>query len=142
MNEQANIKSAVKRPVKWRTLIGIALVICAIVLDMPILFGLLYIIWAIQEMVYGQAYILENINKHENKVLFWIIVLLWLGCGIYVFADSLIGNWIKPVREYNSYNNEYRMPDEEYENYTEIENGYLYTDENGDITFFPFADNR
>lgn len=131
------IQSRARKPLKWRSILGIVIVVCAIVLNMPILFGVLYILWAIQEMVYGEAYILENVSKRENKVLFYIIVLLWLFCGVYVFTDSLIHNWIEPINTVNKYN-EYHMSEEEYGRYTQIENGYLYTDDDGNITYYPF----
>lgn len=131
------VQDVSKKPVKWRSILGIVIVVCAIALNMPILFGLLYILWAIQEMVYGEAYILENVSKRENKVLFYIIVLLWLFYGVYVFTDSLIHNWIEPINTTNK-NNEYHMSEEEYGHYTQIENGYLYTDDDGSITYYPF----
>lgn len=131
------IQSVARNPLKWRSILGIVIVVCAIVLNMPILFGVLYILWAVQEMVYGEAYILENVSKNENKVLFYIIVLLWLFCGVYVFTDSLIHNWIEPINATNEYN-EYYLSEEEYGRYTQIENGYLYTDDDGNITYYPF----
>lgn len=131
------IQSVARNPLKWRSILGIVIVVCAIVLNMPILFGVLYILWAVQEMVYGEAYILENVSKNENKVLFYIIVLLWLFCGVYVFTDSLIHNWIEPINATNEYN-EYYMSEEEYGLYTQIQNGYLYTDDDGNITYYPF----
>lgn len=132
------MSAGIKTPVRWRSILGIVIVLCAIALDMPILFGVLYILWAIQEIIYGQAYILEDVNKYENRVLFWVIVFLWLGCGIYVFTHSLIHNWIKPMQEYNDSKNTVELTDEEYDRYTEIENGYLYTDEEGNVAYFPF----
>lgn len=134
----ADIYQSTRRPVKWRSIFGIITVVLSIALDMPILFGVLYILWAIQEMIHGQAYILEDVNKYENRALFWIIVFLWLGCGIYVFTDSLIHNWIEPMQDYNRAKNTYDMPAEEYSRYTEIENGYLFTDEDGNVTYYPF----
>lgn len=131
------MQSKTRKPLKWRTILGIVLVVCAIVLNMPILFGLLYILWAIHEMIYGEAYILENVSKNENKVLFYIIVLLWMSCGVYVFTDSLIHNWIEPINRMDKYN-EQHMTKEEYGRYTQIENGFLYTDNDGSITYYPF----
>lgn len=95
MGEYKPVKGS--RPVKWKSVIGILMVLSAVTLNMPILFGVLYIIWAVQDIVSGHAHVLEHVSREENRLLFWIIVLLWLGCGLYVFWHSLINNWINPL---------------------------------------------
>lgn len=80
--------------IKWKSILGIILVMVGMLLDMPILFGALYIIWAISDIKSGEAYILEYVSKEENPVLYWITTLIWLLLGIYVFVDSLIRNWL------------------------------------------------
>lgn len=85
------------RPIKWKSIIGILLVLSAVVLNMPILFGVLYIIWAVQDISSGHAHVLEDVSREENRLLFWIIVMLWLGSGLYVIGHSLINHWINPL---------------------------------------------
>lgn len=79
---------------KWKSLLAIAMVSVGITLDMPILFGLLYIFWAIQDIRVGHAYIVEDVSRDENPFLFWVIVTLWMGSGLYVFLNALFSNWI------------------------------------------------
>lgn len=83
-----------KPKIKFKPTLGILLVVMGIFLDMPILFGILYISWAINDLKSGSAYILDYVSKGENPILYWITTLLWLLSGIYVFIDSLINNWI------------------------------------------------
>lgn len=97
--EMPNIDDSIsfKKPIKWKTLFGIALVLGGLIFDLPILFGLLYIIWAIQDIKSGYASILEDVSRKDNKILYWIIVVIWLFSGIYVFTDALINNWIRAM---------------------------------------------
>lgn len=90
-NEKKSINLQ-KRNIRWKPIIGIAMVTTAILLDMPIIFGLLYIIWAVNNIRYGEAFILETVTRAKNPVLYWMTTLLWLFSGIYVFVYSLINN--------------------------------------------------
>ncbi|MCT4618374.1 MAG: B12-binding domain-containing radical SAM protein [Marinisporobacter sp.] len=120
-----------KKPIKWKTILGITLVLCAIIFDMPIFFGVLYILWAILDIKSGYAYILEDVSRRDHKILYWIIVLMWLCSGIYVFTDALLNNWIKPMTTSEIY---------EYDDSVELGNfkvdgGYMIQDDDGKYIF-------
>ena len=89
----ADYKSNPKK-IKWKTILAILMVTAGIMLDLPILFGLLYIFWAILDIKTGHAYIIEDISRHEHPILFWIIVTLWMISGLYVFINALFTNWL------------------------------------------------
>lgn len=93
MGATGDYKKASK-PVKWKTIFAIFLVIGAMVLEMPILFGLLYILWAILDIKTGYAYIIEDVSRKDNPILYWIIVVLWMSSGLYIFWNELFTNWL------------------------------------------------
>lgn len=80
--------------IKWKTIFGILLILTGTVFEFQILFGLFYIIWAIVDLKTGYAYVFEEINRWENQILYWLIVVIWLGSGIYIFTSSFINNWL------------------------------------------------
>ncbi|MCH4889671.1 radical SAM protein [Acidaminobacter sp. JC074] len=84
------VKTKSTQPIKWKTISAILLVIGAILFEMPMLFGLLYIFWAILDIKTGHAYIIEDISRHDNPILFWIIVILWMSSGFYILVENLL----------------------------------------------------
>lgn len=87
-NTDYEVKSS--KPIKWKTIIAIGLVTVGIILDLPMLFGFLYISWAILDIKSGHAYIIEDILKSEHPLLFWIIVVLWMSSGLYLVMNGLL----------------------------------------------------
>ena len=78
------------KPIKWKTLLGITIVLAGIFLNLPILFGLLYILWAIGDIKSGYAYIFEPIVRRENPILYWIITSIWFFSGIWIVGEALL----------------------------------------------------
>lgn len=76
--------------VKWKALIGLTMVLAATVFNLPWLFGILYLTWAIQDLQSGYAFILEDVSKRDNPILFWLTVSIWLLGGLYVLTEPII----------------------------------------------------
>lgn len=83
-------KGVSSRNIKWRAIIGIILVMAGIIFNWSILFGVLYITWAIMDIQSGYAFILEDVSRAENPILYWITVMIWLLSGLYVVSEELI----------------------------------------------------
>lgn len=49
------------------------------------LFGFLFLVWAILDIRNRQTYLLEIIQKDENPILYWIIVITWFTFAILSF---------------------------------------------------------
>ncbi len=73
---------------KWKSILAIVIVISGILMDFPLLFGVLYLIWAIGDLKTGHAYIIEDISRHENPLLFWLIVFVWMSSGLYLILSE------------------------------------------------------
>ncbi len=72
---------------KWRTLLGLALVFGAIWFSWDWLWSVLFLVWVIPDLFSGVTYFLEPITRQENPALYWLIVLTWLGLSIYLFVE-------------------------------------------------------
>lgn len=84
------IPSASTASLKWKSMLAILMVLLGIVMDWPILFGLLYVFWAVLDIQSGHAYIVEDIARADHPILYWLIVAIWMASGLYVIATSLM----------------------------------------------------
>ncbi|MCL3781325.1 hypothetical protein EMN47_13125 [Prolixibacteraceae bacterium JC049] len=72
---------------KWRTIIGLIIMYVAIWQDWTWLWGVLFLIWVVPDIIRGITYFIEPIDKRENPFLFWLIVVTWFLMAIYNLAD-------------------------------------------------------
>lgn len=63
--------------IKWKSILALCLIASALAFDMPWLWGILFIIWAVMDIKNSQTYLLEEIPRDRNPFLYWIIVSMW-----------------------------------------------------------------
>lgn len=80
-----------KKDIKWKSILAIIAVVGGIIMDWPLLFGILYIFWALLDIRTGHAYIIEDIPRSEHPILFWTIVMIWLFSGSYIVTAYFLG---------------------------------------------------
>lgn len=69
--------------IKWRPLLGLGLIFCAILFNWNWIWSLLFLLWVIPDIVSGVTYFLEPIYKLENPALYWAVIITWLTLSIY-----------------------------------------------------------
>ena len=74
-----------KKNIKWKTLIALAMVYISIIFNQMWLIGLLFIFWTIQAIKDEKAFIIEEIRKENNPILYWIIVITWALVALFYF---------------------------------------------------------
>ena len=79
--------------VKWRSILGLVLIYLAMWYDWQWVWGVLFIIWVIPDLLSGVTYFMEPIEKKENPILYWIIVVSWLLMSVYSFTPLLFPEW-------------------------------------------------
>ncbi|WP_421903562.1 B12-binding domain-containing radical SAM protein [Maridesulfovibrio sp.] len=62
---------------KWKSILALALIGTAVLMDMPWLWGILFLLWVIMDLKNRQTYLLEEIPRDSNPILYWIIVTMW-----------------------------------------------------------------
>ncbi|MEM7428208.1 MAG: hypothetical protein AAF441_19125 [Pseudomonadota bacterium] len=73
---------------KGLTGLALAVLVLATVREWYWLWGLLFIFWSIQGLRSGQAFLIEDISRDDDPVLYWLISAMWAGFGLwYVYAD-------------------------------------------------------
>lgn len=75
---------------KWRTIIGLIIILIAIVFNWNWMWGILFLLWVIPDIKNGYTFFIEPINKKDHPLLFWIIVIMWLLMSVYFLMEPFI----------------------------------------------------
>ena len=75
---------------KWKTIVALIIVYCAVIFGWYWVWGLLFIMWTLPALYSGQTHLVEPINRSENPVLFWLIIATWIGLSVYMIAYDLV----------------------------------------------------
>ena len=71
--------------VKWKTLIGLALLWGAVVLDQNWVWGLLFLLWTALALKSRDTYFVERISRNQNPGLYWAIMASWVALSLLLF---------------------------------------------------------
>ena len=80
----------IRHPVKWRALLGLLLVWASAVAGMYWVWGAILVWWAVSDMRYGDTWFMESVRRSANPIVFWLIVITWLGFGAYLLSELLL----------------------------------------------------
>ncbi len=69
--------------------IALPVLLAAAILGYYWVWGLLFLWWTIPTILNGQAFLVFEINRDDDPVLFWAIVCLWALSGLMMLAASL-----------------------------------------------------
>jgi radical SAM superfamily enzyme YgiQ (UPF0313 family) len=72
----------------WKSMLALVCIAIALVFDLYWIWGVLFVIWAVQDFRNGYTHLLDNIPRSDSPILYWTVVLLWLGLGIWVLVLS------------------------------------------------------
>ncbi len=75
---------------KWPTLIALPILIVGLLLELYVLWGILFVYWGVTSMLSGEIYLVEPITRRDDPALFWIILGMWIGSGLLYIHTSLI----------------------------------------------------
>lgn len=73
---------------KWKALSGLTLIGIGLVMDWYWIWGILFLIWAINDVRSKRTHLLEEVTRFETPILYWIIVVLWICFGIYALGSA------------------------------------------------------
>ena len=79
-----------QKTTKWRTILALVLMYVAVIMDWNWMWGILFLIWVIPDLITGSTYFIEPIHKKENPILYWIIVVSWLIMALFSISTLFI----------------------------------------------------
>lgn len=72
---------------KWRTILGLLIILAAIVFNWSWMWGILFLLWVIPDIRNGYTFFIEPINRKDHSLLYWIIVVMWLLMSAYFLLE-------------------------------------------------------
>lgn len=79
-----------KKTIKWRTIIALVLMYIAMIMNWTWAWGVLFLLWVIPDILTGTTYFIEPIEKKENPILYWVIIVSWILMGAYSISTLFI----------------------------------------------------
>lgn len=57
------------------------------------LWGLLFLYWSVQSYRTGYAFLLSDVTREEDPVLYWLILIAWTVFGILLVMADFLPGW-------------------------------------------------
>ncbi len=67
----------------WKSIVALGAIAAAVAFELYWIWGVLFILWAVNDLRSGTTHLLDQIPRSEMPVLYWIVVLMWLGFGVW-----------------------------------------------------------
>ena len=78
-----------KTGIKWKAILGLATVYVALITNLWSLWGLVVLLWILPDLRRGSTHFLEVVNRQDNPILFWTMMLTWIALAVYMIAIDL-----------------------------------------------------
>ena len=79
--------------IRWKVILGLALIVLSIFSGWHWLWGLFFGIWVFLDLRSGHTHLMEPISKKTDPILYWIVVSVWTVLGVYSLAYYLWPHW-------------------------------------------------
>ncbi|MEM7350085.1 MAG: hypothetical protein AAF657_04710 [Acidobacteriota bacterium] len=74
---------------QWKTILALIVIYVAMVMGWSWPWGVLFILWTLPAFYSGRVHLVEEVDRAENPVLFWLVVVTWLVLSLYMIATDL-----------------------------------------------------
>lgn len=74
---------------KWPTVVAMIVLLGATALGWYWIWGIFFLVWSVQGIASGQAFVLQMVHRDENPVLFWVISLSWLALAVMTIVNDI-----------------------------------------------------
>lgn len=75
---------------KWRTVLALVMMYVIFIMNWEWMWGILFLIWVIPDLITGSTYFVEAIHKKENPLLYWMIVISWIIMALFSLSTLVI----------------------------------------------------
>jgi predicted transcriptional regulator YdeE len=91
--------------IKWKTIIALAAVWFAVIMNWSWIWGVVFLIWVIPEIRLGRAYFIESVERKQHPLLFWIVILSWILMSVYILVTAFVPKLNPESAEFIGYQN-------------------------------------
>ena len=80
---------------RWRLInyIGFIVLMVSTALGYQFLWGLLFLYWTIPNFNTGHAFLVSDITREEDPLLFWAIQFAWVVLGLLLVLVDFVPGW-------------------------------------------------
>jgi len=78
---------------KWRTILGLIFIYVAMWFNLQWAWGVLFLLWVIPDLFTGTTYFIEPVAKHEEPILYWVIIISWIFMSLFSMSTLLFPEW-------------------------------------------------
>lgn len=69
---------------KWKAISAIGAMHISFWFNLPWVLGIILLAWVIPDIQSGQTHFFENLSKHRDPVLYWLVIATWIFFGLYL----------------------------------------------------------
>lgn len=73
----------------WKAGLGLICIWLAVVLDLKLFWGVLFLIWSWPALKTGRVDFVEPVHRHLHPTLYWGLVATWIGLSLWVIFEAL-----------------------------------------------------
>lgn len=81
--------AATRDGIKWRSLIALLAIYIAVWRDWNWVWGVLFLIWTVPSFYSGRTFLVEDVERGDDPILFWTILVTWLVLSLALIAMDL-----------------------------------------------------
>lgn len=78
-------KSAKKAPIKWKAMLGLALIFASILTEQYWILGVFFLIFVVMDIRSGLTHLFETVSRNDNPILYWFIIGSWGVLSLFSF---------------------------------------------------------
>ena len=76
--------------IKWKAISALACIYVSVIFSLYWLWGILLILWVIQDIRTGATHLFETVPRADHPILFWIIEGSWLALAALLILWDLL----------------------------------------------------
>ena len=71
-------------------ILALGVIYVAVLMGWQWVWGILFIMWTVPALYSGEVHLIGAISKKETPVLYWLILLTWIGLSAYLIVADLL----------------------------------------------------
>ncbi|MBY6045444.1 VOC family protein [Phaeobacter italicus] len=76
-------------PRPWRAALGLLCIWLAVVMELPLFWGVLFLLWSWSALRAGRADFIDPVDRQRNPLLFWGLSATWIGLSLWMIGAAL-----------------------------------------------------
>ena len=70
--------------------IALVVIYVAVLMGWQWVWGVLFLMWTVPALVSGEVHLISSVRKSESPMLFWAIIVTWIGLSIFLLLADLV----------------------------------------------------